>query len=148
MSGRVHGVALLAAVGVLAGCQSAPRYVSKGADDGIVSMSADTPANRRAAEKLMAAHFPAGYDVVYEYEERVGETTRRVPGPQGQVGPAVGVQPAGAYEAAPYSPGIGRPRNRFENVDKTEWRIRYRRKGSPATAPDGGTSIADILPLK
>jgi hypothetical protein len=137
--------ALLPAIWIAAGCQSA-RYVSKGPDEGTVAMTADTPANRRAAEKLMTAHFPGGYDVVYEYEEPIGETTRRVTNAAGRMGPPAGVQPAGAYQTVPYGPGVGRRRSRIETVDKTEWRIRYRRKGAVASSPEGGTSIADILP--
>jgi hypothetical protein len=145
MRGRRQLLALMASVCVAAGCQSSPRYVSRGPDEGIVAIPADTAPNRRTAEKLMSAHFPNGYDVVYEYEERVGETTRRVPDAPGQ--PPAAVQQA-AYQAVPPAPGIRRPRTRLETVDKTEWRIRYRRKGAPAVAPRGGTSISHILPQK
>ena len=148
MSFRILSLTLLPAILFAVGCQTSPRYVSKGPDEGTIAIPADTPANRRAAEKLMAAHFPNGYDVVYEYEERVGETTRRVPDASGQMGPPAGVQPAGAYQAVPYGQGVGRRRTRLETVDKTEWRIRYRRKGAVPSSPEGGTSIADILPAK
>jgi hypothetical protein len=143
---RVWFSAFLPAICFTVGCQSSPRYVSQGQDEGIIAMPDDTPANRRAAERLMAAHFPGGYDVVYEYEEKIGESSRRVSNPQG--GPPTAIQPVGGYQPGQLNPGIRRPRTRLETVDKTEWRIRYRRKGAPATAPAGGTSIANVLPQK
>lgn len=141
----------------LAGCETA-RYVSKNANEGIIAMSADTEKNRKKAERMMAAHFPDGYEIVHEYEEKVGSTTyenvRTDSGPNSYLAGYVDAkreEKGPVTEARPWygAAMLGRSRHtRAETttLDKTEWRIRYRRKQSPVKQAGAEQSIADIPP--
>ena len=66
---------LAVAVGLLSlgGCRTLPQahYVSQAYDHGVVGFPKDTPENRKKAEALMTAHFPEGYEVLWEGEEFV-----------------------------------------------------------------------------
>ncbi len=146
---------VLCLLGSTAGCESA-RYVSKNADEGIIALPSDNERNRKKAERMMAAHFPDGYEIVHEYEEKIGSTTYGkkqtnttpnaylagyVDGNQGANGKGRAVRPSYAETMLTRSKHT---HSQSTTLDKTEWRIRYRRK-RPATKPRGAeTSIADI----
>jgi len=71
-------MAFVASATILVGCQSA-RYVLKEPDRGVVAIPVSAlnwPVNhRKAAEKLMADHFPEGYVIDREEEVVVGQRT-------------------------------------------------------------------------
>lgn len=148
---------------LLAGGCAKARYVSKGPNEGIIAMPNDTPRLRKQAEKLMAAHFPEGYEIVYEYEEKVGSVThedrqsnvsRQSPSLTLLAASSNGGKSNGAGQVAGfgtgYFPGSTNRRTHATTTvtDKTEWRIRYRRKRPAAQRTGGEQSISHIPPAK
>lgn len=146
---------VLTALWCAGGCAKA-RYVHKGPDEGVVAMPKDSPRVRKQAEELMAGHFPDGYEVVFEYEEKVGESIRE--NAQTDVGPSPSFmlfsaskdreRSSGVFQAAGVVPGPGGRRTTTSTTtvtDKTEWRIRYRRKRPPGST-GGEQSISHIPP--
>lgn len=120
----------------LAGC-AGPRYVLKSPDQGIIAMPSNSnhwPTRyREKAEEMIRMHFPDGFEIEREEEWVIGEVTRghvadqghfRALGPSGQVGIVFG----GVSSVA-------------ETAPQTEWRILYRRKGSPSTTPADGALL-------
>jgi hypothetical protein len=148
------------------GCASA-RYVTKGTDEGVVSMPADTPRNREKAYELMADHFPEGYEIVFEEEAKVGSVTHvhaRTDEHHHHGGSPSPLLLAEHMEGYGQTPGDSRgaeshswsaiPGSGFfggtthsdltaTTTDKTEWRIRYRRQ-RPVPNPTQNTT--DISP--
>lgn len=166
---RRFAILLLA---LLAGCQSA-RYVSKGPDEGVIALPADTPRHRQRAEELMAAHFPAGYEIVFEEEVKVGSVTRhqasthyheRVEPDKYELSAFDEMQHAAVMDAfhssarPPVPPVVVHPSTRTTagahsqgtttTRNQTEWRIRYRRKRAEdadrGSPSRAGQSISDF----
>ena len=116
-----------------AGCA---RYVLKEADRGVVAVTG--PGGRKAADKLMAEHFPGGYEVLREEEVVTGRRTDyheetdhlglRLGGGSG-VRVEVGGETRGTETVTP----------------TTEYRIHYRRTGSSALAADSPAPPADAV---
>ena len=98
------------------------RYVLKEGDHGVVAVSG--PGGRRKAEKLMAEHFPEGYEIVREEEVVVGQTVDY----QEETSP-LGVRLAGGEDGVRLN--LGNETRGTETVtDQTEYRIHYRRTGA------------------
>lgn len=99
------------------GCQSA-RYVSRESETGVIAVSIDQttwlPQSRLTAEKMMATHFPDGYEVIKEEEVVLGEVI------------------TGELPAEPEPEAVIRPvsATRYHRMaGKREYRIYYRRTG-------------------
>ncbi|WP_145357581.1 hypothetical protein [Alienimonas californiensis] len=120
----VVGVTLLVAVCLSTWAMGCARYVLKEGDRGVVAVSG--PGGRKKAEKLMAEHFPEGYEILREEEVVVGQTVNY----EEEVSP-LGVRLAGGEEGG-LRMNLGSETRGTETVtDKTEYRIHYRRTGSP-----------------
>lgn len=154
MLDRTTIAALFVAALAVPGCQMTnARYVSKGPDTGEIALGSDTPANREQAHKLMAAHFPGGYEIVWEREKVVGQTVQEHVHQHNRT-PMAGLLAANAHDKHKKQPNasfgfIGMQRSTQDTHvttsthDKSEWRIQYRRKGSPLTQV-GGSSIGHL----
>lgn len=149
MLDRMSIAACFAAALMLSGCQTTgARYVSKGPETGEVALKADTPAYREEAHKLMAAHFPEGYEIVWESEKVVGQTVRENVHTNKHV-PTSAMLAARAGGGKNPDVALGllgglspSSRNTFRTTstfDQREWRIQYRRKGSGKANPDGAS---------
>jgi hypothetical protein len=98
--------------------------VLKEGDRGVIAISG--PGARKKAEKLMAEHFPEGYEIVREEEVVVGQRVDY----QEESSP-LGVRLAGGEEGG-VRLGLGNETRGSETVtDQTEYRIHYRRKSVP-----------------
>lgn len=110
------------------GCQTA-RYVRKDGGYGEVAIPADSNSwpyyNRDQAKKLMADHFPEGYEVEKEEEAVIGQKTDYSENGAG------GIAPVRIGRGMNIGVGIGNKSGTATTTNKTEWRLRYRRKGSP-----------------
>lgn len=150
MPDRIAVASVLALV--VAGCQIPnARYVSKGPNTGEVAMPTDTPANRERARKLMSAHFPDGYEIVWESEKVVGETVRenvhthnRFPGAGMVAGHSRGKKHKHtSFGFVGVQPALQNTHRTTSSVDQTEWRIQYRRRRGRLSQP-GGSSIGHL----
>lgn len=123
-----------------AGCHSA-RYVEKGPDEGIVAIPVDNDGNRKKAEELMSRHFPGGYEIVFEEEVTTGSVTRHHNHSNShQSGAKAKIQQAGHEQVLKINPQHSSTHGHASSIttDKTEWRIRYRRKrGAPRHSGPG-----------
>lgn len=107
--------------GWFSGCA---RHVMKDADGGTIAISG--PGGRKKAEKLMAEHFPGGYEIVREEEVVVGQ----------RVDYEEETRPLGVRLAGEEDDGMslhlgGETRGSETVTDQTEYRIHYRRKPAP-----------------
>lgn len=102
--------------GILVGCSSA-RYVLKEPESGIIAISADTPSNREKATELMAQHFPAGYIIDREAETVIGQVTHQ----HTDHGKTIEIGDDSSIES-------GQSSATATTVDKTEYRISYRKR--------------------
>ncbi|WP_166831330.1 hypothetical protein [Thalassoroseus pseudoceratinae] len=134
---------LLGMLVLFSGCASA-RYVTKGEMEGVVAMPSDTDRNREKAEELMAQHFPEGYEIVFEEEAAVGSVTHVHKNSHGDdIHLAGGLQNYDHDDFASVTPRLPGLTHRTAHSDitmttrdKTEWRIRYRKKRpNSLTAP-------------
>lgn len=103
-------------LGIFSGCSSA-RYVLKEPDTGVIAIASDTPRNREKATALMAQHFPAGYVIDREEETVIGQVTHH----QTDHGKSVEIDTNRSVES-------GQSSATATTVDKTEYRIFYRRR--------------------
>ena len=135
---------LLGMILIFSGCASA-RYVTKGEMEGVVAMPSDTARNREKAEELMAQHFPEGYEIVFEEEAAIGSVTHVHKNSHGD-----DIQLAGGLQnfdnedfgrVTPRLPGLTHRTSHSDitmtTQDKTEWRIRYRKKRPNLLTPPG-----------
>ena len=113
----------------LLGCATA-RYIEKDANEGVVAIpsNAGWPNHREKAEALMAQHFPGGYEIVGEEEEKVGEITNFHNHNQTQT-LTNGKNKFGLQ--------LGDSHGTSTTTAQTEWRIHYRRKGTTSTPLPG-----------
>lgn len=107
---------LVVLASLAAGCHTA-RYVHQDPSAGVVAIPHNTSSwpfyHRRQAEKLMAAQFPSGYEIVTEQEVVVGQKTE--------------VQDnSRVVHAGPADILLGGETVTTNN--QTEWRIHYRAK--------------------
>lgn len=141
-TGRIVGLALLAPA--LSGCMAAgeARYVYQDGSFGVVAIPRNAPGGwhdyRQQADKLMAAHFPDGYEIVRA--EEVVEGTRTLT--TGGTG-AVEVAP----DLAPLPVKVGKlgrsvTRNQSDQLKIKECRIIYRRADRDSPEP-GAAPYAD-----
>lgn len=118
----------LFALGLLSqiGCQTA-RYVRKDGAYGEVAIPSNSNSwpyyNRDQATKLMAEHFPEGYEVDVEEEAVIGQKTD-----YSENGSGAGV-PIRIGRGMGIGVGVGNKTGTATTTNKTEWRFRYRRKG-------------------
>jgi len=110
---------------VMTGCQSA-RHISKDGETGVIAIPSNQSGwpfkYREGAEKLMTEHFPAGYEIVKEEEVVVGQTTNwsedhRTTRDEDDDWPGI-QQTSGSRSGSETT------------MDKTEYRIHYRRTSS------------------
>ncbi len=135
---------LLGMLVLFSGCASA-RYVTKGEMEGVVAIPSDTDRNREKAEELMNRHFPEGYEIVFEEEAAVGSVTHVHKSSHGdEIELAGGLQDYDREDFAsvtPKLPGLTHHRAHSDITmttrDKTEWRIRYRKKRPHLLTPPG-----------
>ena len=119
------GACALVAVAAV-GCGNA-RYIQKDANGGVVAMSSDNRWNREKAEKLMAAHVGAGYQIVEEKEVVTGQVTTNHSDTQNELG---------VHSAIPILPTNKQVTTTTTSTrDETGWQITYRRGGSPPQLP-------------
>lgn len=113
------------------GCQTA-RYVRKDGAFGEVAIPSNSNSwphyNRDQATKLMAEHFPEGYEVDVEEEAVIGQRTD-----YSENGSGAGV-PIRIGRNVGLGVGIGNKTGTATTTNKTEWRFRYRRKGARSGA--------------
>ena len=125
-------------VGIGPGCTSTTgvRYVYQDGDFGVVGLPENTdipPTHyRRQAEKLMAAHFPGGYQVVRAEEVVEGERTVKLEGSRtAEVAPQLPSIPLNVAKL-----GGAASSSQSDVVKVKECRIIYRRAGGPKK-PEG-----------
>jgi len=142
-------------VSLLSGCQTGTaRIVKKGADEGTIAIPFDNEKNRAKAHALMQQHFPDGYEITWEEEAKIGKTTFVKDRTHLHHHPGMGSDTLTEYEVArqaalvreqnrgqsitpsnidlglePLGPGTSSNSTAsFDTVDRTEWRLNYRRK--------------------
>lgn len=108
----------------LVSCSSA-RYVLKEPETGIIAMPADTPRNREKATELMAQHFPNGYIIDREQETVIGQVTHHQTHHQTEHQTEHGTTTETNKNQSVES---GQSNAIATTVDKTEYRIFYRRR--------------------
>jgi hypothetical protein len=123
------------------GCQTA-RYVRKDGAFGEVAIPSDSNSwpfyNRDQAKKLMAEHFPEGYEVEKEEEAVIGQKTD-----YSENGTGAGV-PIRLGRGVGLGVGIGNKSGTATTVNKTEWRFKYRRKGAQHSVNSGPEEIPGL----
>ena len=123
------------------GCQTA-RYVRKDGGYGEVAIPANSNSwpyyNRDQAEKLMTKHFPEGYEVDVEEEAVIGQKTDYSENGAG------GVAPVRIGRGMNIGVGIGNKSGTATTTNKTEWRLRYRRKGGQRAASQSAEEIPGL----
>lgn len=126
------------AVGTV-GCGNA-RYIQKDVNGGVIAMSADNRWNREKAEKLMAAHVGAGYQVVEEKEVVTGQVTTNHSDTQTELG---------EHSVIPFLPANKQITTTTTSTrDETEWHITYRRGGLPTTPVEPVQQTGAKVPAK
>jgi hypothetical protein len=120
-------------VGIGPGCAATTgvRYVYQDGDFGVVGLpeNTDVPPThyRRQAERLMAAHFPGGYQVVRAEEVVEGERTVKLEGSRtAEVAPQLPSIPLNVAKL-----GGASSSSQSDVVKVKECRIIYRRAGGP-----------------
>jgi hypothetical protein len=136
-------------VGIGPGCAATTgvRYVYQDGDFGVVGLpeNTDVPPThyRRQAERLMAAHFPGGYQVVRAEEVVEGERTLKVEGSKtAEVSPQL---PAALINVAKL--GHSESHSQADTLKLKESRIVYRRTGAP-DRPRGYAAAASLNPTQ
>ena len=126
-------LAVLPLTGLGAGCASdqAVRYVYQDGDFGVIGLpeNTDVPPThyRQRAEKLMADHFPGGYQVVRAEEVVEGERTVKLEGSRtAEVSPQLSPIPLNVAKL-----GRSASSSQADVVKVKECRIIYRRTGGP-----------------
>ncbi len=127
--------------------QRCPLRVYQDGDFGVVGLPENTdrwPTHyRRQAEKLMAAHFPDGHEIVRAEEVVEGERTVKVEGSNtAEVAPQL---PAAALNVAKF--GRSASRSQSDTLKVKECRIIYRRDGAIGKA-DGYAEAAALTPTQ
>lgn len=139
----------------LSGCQSgSARFVKRGADEGTIAIPFDDEKNRAKAHDLMRSHFPDGYEITWEEEAKIGSATVVKDRTQLHQHPGMSSDTLTEYEVArqaaltreqnrgqtvvpsnidlglePLGPGMSSNSTAsFNTIDRTEWRLNYRRK--------------------
>jgi hypothetical protein len=139
-----YGALLLALAAMQLGCQTA-RYVRKDGFQGEVAIPANSNSwpyyHRKQAEKLMAEHFPEGYEVEVEEEAVIGQRTD-----YSENGSGVGA-PVRIGRGFAVGVGVGNRTGTATTTNKTEWRLRYRRKGAPQHAYSSGAEEVPNLQI-
>jgi hypothetical protein len=129
------------------GCQTA-RYVRKDGGVGEVAIPSNSNSwpyyNRDQADKLMAQHFPEGYEIDKEEEAVIGQKTDYSENSGG------GVVPVRIGRGMNIGLGAGNRTGSATTTNKTEWRLKYRRKqrgsaNAPAIEEIPGLEISDEL---
>jgi hypothetical protein len=125
----------------LTGCASTPgaRYVYQDSEFGVIGIPTNTSIGstryRKQAEKLMARHFPKGYEIIRAEEVSQGSRTLTV-GNTGstEVAPQTSSDIFGHVKVA-----RSRTRSDSETLSVTECRIIYRKAGHlPSSRASGG----------
>ncbi len=123
------------------GCQTA-RYVRKDGGYGEVAIPSDSNSwpyyNRDQAKKLMTEHFPEGYEVEKEEEAVIGQKTDYSENGAG------GIAPVRIGRGMNIGVGIGNKSGTATTTNKTEWRLRYRRKGAQRAAGQSAEEIPGL----
>ena len=136
----VHVLLLLTLVAQL-GCQTA-RYVRKDGAYGEVAIPSNSNSwpyyNRDQAEKLMAQHFPEGYEVDVEEEAVIGQKTD-----YSENGSGAGV-PIRLGRGVGLGVGIGNKTGTATTTNKTEWRLRYRRRSAKQAEAKGDEEVPGL----
>jgi hypothetical protein len=138
----MRNILMLALVAISMGCanHNRVRYVYQDRDFGVIGMPENTdfwPTHyRRQGEKLMAAHFQEGYEIIRAEEVIEGDRTLKVEGSgSAEVAPQIS---ASLFKIVKV--GHAASRSQADTVKIKECRIVYRR-GGLETAPAGAAAL-------
>ena len=144
------GIVLGLSVMVLAGCASTPkaRYVYQDGEFGVVAIPVNTADGsnryRKQADRLMARHFPKGYEIVRAEEVVQGSRTLTV----GKTGSTELAPQSSSHLLAQVKVSGSMTQNEANTSSVTECRIIYKKAGisHSASARAGFASEASLEP--